>query len=81
VAVARLGRAAVAAAVMGYDAMAVIEEKQHLRVPTFLPIYVRSQILIPALYLCQPLRLEFLRDQAHILRERNEYTRSSAHSA
>ena len=33
VAVAGLGRAAVAAAVMGDDAIAVIEEEQHLRVP------------------------------------------------
>ncbi len=32
-AVARLGGAAVAAAVMGDDAIAVIEEEQHLRVP------------------------------------------------
>jgi len=33
VAVTGLGRSAVAAAVMGYDAIAVIEEEKHLRVP------------------------------------------------
>src|SRR5438132_7863271 len=33
VAVARLGGPAVAASIMGYDAIAVIEEEQHLRIP------------------------------------------------
>ena len=33
VAVCGLGRATMATAVMGYDAIAVFEEKQHLRVP------------------------------------------------
>ena len=33
VAVARLGRSAVAAAVMSYYAIALIEEEEHLRVP------------------------------------------------
>jgi hypothetical protein len=57
VAVSDLGRAAMAAPVMGNDAIAVIEEKQHLRIPivgrqrpavaeddglTFAPVFVKD---------------------------------------
>src|SRR4051812_19237531 len=67
-AVARLGGATVAAAIMGYDAITVIEEEQHLRVPVISrqrPSMTEHDGLTFAPVLVIDLRAVFSRDASH----------------
>ena len=68
-AVARLGGSAVAAAVMGDDAIAVIEEEQHLRVPVIgrqRPTMAEHDGLTFAPVLVEDLNAVFGRNRAHV---------------
>ncbi len=68
-AVARLGGSAVAAAVMGYDAIAVIEEEQHLRVPVIgrqRPTMAEHDGLTFAPVLVEDLNAIFCCNRAHV---------------
>ena len=69
-AVARLGGPAVAAAVMGDDAIAVIEEEQHLRVPVIgrqRPTVAEDDGLTFAPVLVEDLNAVFGCNRAHVM--------------
>src|SRR5438132_6943689 len=70
-AAAGLGGAAMAAPVMGYDAIAVLEEEQHLRVPVIgrqRPAVAEHDGLTFAPILVEDLNAVFRGDRAHVAR-------------